>query len=198
VLGAAPSTIAPGMTNGDAAALRVNGDLDLLSTTTYEVDLFTSADRDVLVMTNGTAHLDGATLAVNVQATPTNGQQFTILTRTGPGTIQGRFAQDTSLSVSGALFGITYTTNSVMLTRVGNTPVVTAFSMTSGPARLILSGTNGHPFVPYDLVTSTNLDVPPATWQVVASNQFDAAGHFAVTNLVNPSLPQRFFHIRTP
>lgn len=60
---------------------------------------------------------------------------------------------------------------------------------------LILSGTNGPAGGTYYVLTTTNLTVPPADWQVVSTNTFDSNGGFSVTNAINPGTTQQFYRI---
>ena len=73
-------------------------------------------------------------------------------------------------------------------------PRIASVSVSGGNLRL--SGTNGVPGWPYYLLASTNVASPLATWTRIATNQFDTAGAFAVTNSVNPALPRQFYVIQ--
>jgi hypothetical protein len=59
------------------------------------------------------------------------------------------------------------------------------FSGGGGPA----GGTNY-------LVSTTNLALPPSQWSRVTTNKFDLAGNYAITNVMPPTVPQQFYHIR--
>lgn len=62
----------------------------------------------------------------------------------------------------------------------------------------MLGGTNGNPLTSYRVLASMKLNLPTTNWQAVATNSFDAAGRFSLTNLANPALPQQFLIIRSP
>jgi len=64
-------------------------------------------------------------------------------------------------------------------------------------ANLVFGGSNGVPGATYFLEASTNLALPLAQWQTIASNVFDSNGEFLVTNPQPPTLSQQFFRIRT-
>jgi len=66
-----------------------------------------------------------------------------------------------------------------------------------GP-NLVVAGSNGAPGNAYYLVSSTNLALPVAQWQLNASNIFDSSGNFNITNPFVQNLRQQFFRIRTP
>jgi hypothetical protein len=60
----------------------------------------------------------------------------------------------------------------------------------------VLSGSNGVAGWTYQLLTSTNLSQPLASWTIVSTNVFDAAGNFIVTNQPAADAPQRFYLLR--
>ncbi|HEX5220665.1 MAG TPA: autotransporter-associated beta strand repeat-containing protein, partial [Verrucomicrobiae bacterium] len=68
-----------------------------------------------------------------------------------------------------------------------NPPSFTNIIATSG--NLILSGDGGTPTGSYYVLTATNVTLPSASWSRVATNQFDAAGRFNLTNPINPAVP---------
>ena len=59
---------------------------------------------------------------------------------------------------------------------------------------LVFSGMGGTPKWYYYVMASTNL--APAQWRRVATNQFDIGGNFAVTNAINPGVPQTFYRLQ--
>jgi predicted MPP superfamily phosphohydrolase len=65
-------------------------------------------------------------------------------------------------------------------------------------SNLVLNGTGGPPGGQYCLQHSTNLAPPVGPWTSVATNLFDPAGNFALTNTIAPAVPQRFFRLRVP
>ena len=64
-------------------------------------------------------------------------------------------------------------------------------------SNLVFIGSNGVPGATYFLVASTNLALPLAQWQSIASNVFDSHGEFNITNSLAPAFSQQFFRIRT-
>jgi hypothetical protein len=50
----------------------------------------------------------------------------------------------------------------------------------------------------YYLLSSTDIALPLPDWDLLATNGFDASGHFAFTNAMTPAVPQRFFIIKLP
>jgi autotransporter-associated beta strand protein len=61
---------------------------------------------------------------------------------------------------------------------------------------LVFSGSNGTPLGNYFLLASTNVALPLSNWTRLTTNQFDAGGNFAFTNV--PSLPRSFFRLQMP
>jgi hypothetical protein len=83
------------------------------------------------------------------------------------------------------------------LTVVSNsTPVITTTSLSGG--NMILSGTGGAPGALYLVIGSTNVALPLASWQPVATNLFSASGNFTFTNAVNQSLQGQFLRLIVP
>ncbi len=63
---------------------------------------------------------------------------------------------------------------------------------------LVFRGTNGVTNLSYVELSSTNLSAELANWTALATNYFDGAGAFQVTNVLSPGDPQRFFRIAIP
>jgi hypothetical protein len=59
---------------------------------------------------------------------------------------------------------------------------------------IVLSGVGGGNGANYFLLSSTNLN----TWMRVATNQFDLAGNFSITNAISQNLPQTFYRLELP
>ena len=63
---------------------------------------------------------------------------------------------------------------------------------------LLLSGNNGLPLGKYYVIGSTNLALPATNWTRIATNQFDASGSFAFTNVLDPNSSQWFYRLQLP
>ena len=71
-----------------------------------------------------------------------------------------------------------------------------AFShVTASGSQLVLRGSGGTANGTYYLFAATNVAQPVAQWSVIATNQFNGAGNFEVTNVIQPGVPQRFFRM---
>jgi fibronectin-binding autotransporter adhesin len=95
------------------------------------------------------------------------------------------------ISVDGTIF-IT-STNPALITP----PRITNARMLGG--NIVITGTNGNaPGTFFYTLASTNLASPPASWTILATNQFGAGGGFNCTNNFNSTQPQQFFVLRLP
>ncbi|HTR43225.1 MAG TPA: autotransporter-associated beta strand repeat-containing protein [Pseudomonadales bacterium] len=88
-----------------------------------------------------------------------------------------------ALNVSGALSVVALTS-----------PKISGIKMSG--ANLTVSGTGGLANWPYYVLTTTNLTSP--FWIPFATNQFDASGNFAFTNVINPLWPQLYYRLQLP
>jgi len=80
---------------------------------------------------------------------------------------------------------------------VDGSPIPKFSGITWSGTNLIVTGTNGLPNAPYDVLTSTNVAWPLTNWFSLLTNQFNASGAFSFTNPIAPGEPQRYFQIRT-
>ncbi len=102
------------------------------------------------------------------------------------------------------LAGLAWNTNglntngiiSVISTAPAAPPVFGSVNL-SGTA-LTLSGSNGLANGSYYVLATTNLSVPRASWDVLATNPFDAGGNFSFTNSVDAAQPQKFYLLQLP
>lgn len=69
-------------------------------------------------------------------------------------------------------------------------------NLTVAPATITVSGLGGTNGGWAQLLTSTDLLAAPGTWSIAATNPFDPAGRFALTNFAPPSDAARFFRVR--
>ena len=100
--------------------LTIASNLTLASGSTNAVRL-TSAGNNRIMMTGGTAELNGAALAVTLDFAPTPGQTFTLIESTAPDKINGSFAAGIQSTYNGKSYFFSAST-------VGNTVVLTALS----------------------------------------------------------------------
>ncbi len=72
-------------------------------------------------------------------------------------------------------------------------PTITDVSLLSGS--VVICSSNGIPYDPCYLLTSTNVASPLAEWFPCATNRFDSAGNVSITNAAALDEPQRFYRL---
>jgi polygalacturonase len=75
-------------------------------------------------------------------------------------------------------------------------PNVSAVALSG--TNLVLRGANGIPSATYCVLASTNLALPLAEWDVIATNVFDADGNFTSTLPAGANVPKRFYLLKCP
>ena len=75
-------------------------------------------------------------------------------------------------------------------------PAINAPHVSGG--NLILTGTGGTAGGTYSWLTSINVAAPLANWTTDTTGVFDGSGGFSNAFPINPSVPARFFQLRTP
>jgi autotransporter-associated beta strand protein len=75
-------------------------------------------------------------------------------------------------------------------------PVVNQPVISGG--NLILTGSGGTANAGYTWLTSTNVAAPIASWTTNTTGNFDGSGDFSNAIPVSPSIPAKFFRLRTP
>ena len=64
--------------------------------------------------------------------------------------------------------------------------------------KITMSGYYGPPSANYVLLASTNVVWPLSNWTRLATNQFDATGHFSITNTLDPGVSRSFYRLQAP
>jgi hypothetical protein len=72
----------------------------------------------------------------------------------------------------------------------------TIVNVSRSGANLVMSGYYGKPGSNYVLIATTDLNLASSNWTRLATNQFDALGHFNVTNSIG--VPYRFYRLLLP
>ena len=80
--------------------------------------------------------------------------------------------------------------------RPSGMPAFRHFSLLAG--NVVLGASDGPLGRIYSVLTSTNLELPLTDWTWLATDRFDGAGRFWLTNAVDPGEPQRFYCIVLP
>jgi hypothetical protein len=75
-------------------------------------------------------------------------------------------------------------------------PYITSISVSGGNVNL--AGTNGPPNGLFYLLSSPTVGSPLSAWSIVATNNFDGSGNFALSVPVPTNAPVRFYAIQVP
>jgi hypothetical protein len=183
------ATLAPGASPG---VLTVNSNVTLQGLTVMELSK-SDATNDVLETSRALTY--GGTLNLtNLSGALAAGDQFKLFSAAS---YAGAFT-----NLAPVIPGINLAWNTNSLTN-GILGIVS--SPTSPPrfgaiavngTNLILSGTNGVPYWPCTLMSTTNLAAPTDQWSAVATNWFDAGGKLAFTNFPSASDSQIFYRLQ--
>jgi fibronectin-binding autotransporter adhesin len=189
----------PGNLTASGSLLLSNGSLNI------EVNGLVPGTGYDRITTAGTVTLGGA-LNVAVGFTPSPGQSFMILEKTGAGPIAGTFsglAEGATFAASGVAFQITYaggTGNDVVLTRAAVPPSNISSIAAITPERIQILG-SGIPGLSYVLEATLHLNAP-IPWMPIATNSASGAGIYEFIDAYgdngNLIYPQRFYRVRWP
>jgi hypothetical protein len=72
------------------------------------------------------------------------------------------------------------------------------FGVVKSGTNLVLSGAGGAAGGTFRVLSTTNIIVPLANWTNQFNGTFDGSGHFSVTNVITPAVPQRYFIMQAP
>jgi autotransporter-associated beta strand protein len=182
-----------GITAGANATgtIAASGDIVLAGTTTLKLNGSGVNDQ----VQSATSITYGGTLnLVNLSASPlAAGNSFQVFNAPS---YSGSFANVTPATPGAGLAWDLSQLNSGFVNVVSASgPVVNNPQISGG--NLILSGSGGPANGTYHVLTTTNLAMPLASWDVLTNGTFDASGNFSSTNAVG-SAQQQFFTIKQP
>lgn len=182
-------TLSPGNSIG---TLTFSNSLTLSAGSTSVFEISKSPLTNDIAKVFGALTNGGTLIVTNIGlASLTAGDSFKLF---DAGTYSGAFSSCILPSLNP---GLAWNTN---LLSVSGTVSVVAYqppniaSVSINGPNLNFSGSGGIPFWKYFLLTSTNLG--SSQWTVIATNQFDAAGNFFVTNSINPSQSRMFYRLQ--
>jgi hypothetical protein len=72
------------------------------------------------------------------------------------------------------------------------------FSVTVADNHFAIGGSGGTGGGNYYILAATNAALPLSNWTRLATNQFQAGGIFAFTNVITPDTPQQFYRLQLP
>jgi autotransporter-associated beta strand protein len=184
-------TVSPGGgIAGSVGTLTVTNTINLGGTAWMKLNRATSPNSDRLVSSTASIISYGGTLVVtNIGAPLQVGDTFTLFSA---GTLNNAF----TLALPNY-----YTWNTSQLAVNGqisvtgkSQPAITNvdFSQLSS-GTITINANNGAPNGPVNVLTSTNLTLPLASWTTVTSTTFDGNGNLNLPITVDPALPQSFY-----
>lgn len=189
------STVSPGASLSSIGALTVTNTTTLSGTTFMKLNATTGAS-DQLISSNGIA-CGGTIIVTNLSGTITNGQTFQLLVSTN---ITGTFASVVLPSASGLTWTNNLTTTGTLTAGVASGPApqphITSVNLIGG-TNLVINGTNGQAGEQFDVLTSTNVAAPLASWTSISSGTF-GGNNFSITNAVTTGTPRQFYILRIP
>ena len=121
------------------------------------------------------------------------GDTFTLFSSANPPTgafsivLPNYYVWDTSnLGVNGTISVVSY-----------SPPVISHVDFsTLSSGTITVNATNGLAGGPVNILTSTNVALPLASWTPVTTNSFDGSGNYTDTVTVNPAAPREFFILK--
>lgn len=188
---AAGGDLAPGASIG---TLTINNTVSLGGSVTMEVNR-TGPANDLLAVSTPLA-LGGTLVVVNVGTSLQGGETFDLFNSPA---LSGSFA---TLQLPPLGAGLSWNTSQLGVNgtlSVSGTLALPLFTnLTYTSTEVVVDGTQGVPDGTYYVLSATDLAQPLASWELVATNLFDAAGNFSFTNAVNPVDTQRYYRIQVP
>ena len=188
------AVLSPGTNFTSIGLLTVSNSANLSGTTWMKISALNGAS-DLLSATNGITYA-GTLVVTNLSGIITNGQTFEFFSATN---YSGAF---TTLVLPSAP-GLTWTNNLAfngtltagVVSGPAPQPHITSISLSG--TNLIINGTNGLAGEAFNVLTTTNLALPLASWTVLPTSTF-SSGNFSLTNAVNPGAAQSFYLLRVP
>ena len=89
-------------------------------------------------------------------------------------------------------------TNTISLLITPPPPQPRFVSVIATGGKIVMDATGGAPFGNYYLLTAANPSLPPGSWTRTATNAFDAAGSFRLTNTPAVGVPATFYRLQLP
>jgi hypothetical protein len=141
---------------------------------------------------SGNALLNGAiNVGLNSTFVPVPGNSFSVVSF---GSSSGIFSTVNFPSATGLTWHTNYSSTAFMVQVNGVPPQFLAVQQLG--AQLIFSGTNGPGGGQYRVLSSTNVQLPLASWTAKATNTFAGDGTFRFTNNIVPSIPREFYRLQ--
>jgi fibronectin-binding autotransporter adhesin len=186
------NTLQPGnATTNIIGTLTINNSLTLQPGSFSSLTIKAATNSAVVGMGSVTF---GGTLTVNLLSTPTMSHTYQLFNAASyGGTFESGVVLPSLPTGMGWNTDNLYVNGSISAVRtngVFNLPVISG-------TNLVLSGTSGTPNGTYNVLSTTNLALPVASWTVLSTgNAFDNSGNFSFTNPIDPNATQEYFLIQ--
>ncbi len=196
LIAGASTIVAPGTGTTNTGSLTVTSNATLQGTTVMKLNAGGGANDQLgaFALTYG-----GSLTVTNFQGTITNGQTFQLFVSSNGIYNAGTFGSVTLPTATGLTWTNNLAVNGSITAGVASTapaqPYITSVHL-SGTS-LVINGTNGTAGLQFEVLTSTNVNTPLASWTSISTNTF-SSGNFSVTNTVTSSALQNFFILRVP
>ena len=185
-------TLTPGGSLSSLSTLTFGNGLTLSSGSTSQFEISESPKTNDVANVTGAVTLGGTLIVTNVSdLNLAVGDSFKLFNATS---YHGAF---TNVQLPDLSAGQGWNTNALnsagIISVVALTaPTVASIQILNG--QLAISGSGGPTNWNYFVLATTNLAA--AQWTPVATNQFDAAGNFLLTNAIDPNAPQTFYRLQ--
>jgi autotransporter-associated beta strand protein len=190
VTAAAGSTLSPGTSIG---ALTVTNAIQLQGTTWMELNK--AADTNDVLRGAVSIKFGGTLQLTNLGGTLTAGDSFPLFSASA---YSGSF-----MTLSPAIPALNLGWDTSTLVSDGTLRIINAptprpriSGVTLSGSTLVMNGNNGVPGWRFYVLESTNVAAPLAAWTRAATNFFNLAGSFTITNAITPNSVQRFYSLQ--
>jgi autotransporter-associated beta strand protein len=189
----ANGTVSPGASVG---RLTISGNARLAGNTLMELAKSGAALTNDVLSVAETLTCGGTLSAAHTGAALAEGDSFRLFSA---GALAGSFASLSLPALDPGLAWDVSTLNTDGWLRVvvsNNAPVIGSIGIIG--SSIVITGSGGTPGASYFVLTATNVALPLPQWTAVATNDFDANGHFAFTNTIVPANGRQFFRLLAP
>ncbi len=186
------ATLAPG---GALTTLTFSNNLTLNPGSTTVMEVRKSPVTNDEAQITGNLSYGGTLVITNIGATPyAAGDSFKLFNAAGYS------ASFTNIVPVIPAVNLAWKTNGLtngILSIVSSPTLPPGFNRVSASrTNLVFSGTNGVRNWTYYLLGSTNVALPLSNWTILATNAFDAAGNFRITNAINAGAKEQYYLLR--
>jgi len=192
VVVASGATLAPG---GSLTTLAFANNLTLNGGSITIMEVSKSPVTNDLAQVGGTLAYGGTLMVTNIGGNPlAAGDSFKLFNAASySGAFTNIVPAIPALNLAWNTNGLT---NGVLSIVSSPTPPPEFSGISANGNGLVFSGMSGVPDWPYEVLVSTNLNLPLTNWTILSTNAFDASGHFSFTNGFDPGAGQQFYRLQ--